>query len=325
MSSFQVRIKVIETSTGHIVGSQTTTTANQERIRGVGQSGSRYAVSIRSAMRIAPKRRNKIPTAPRHIRVCNDGFTQTKSVIVKRIGQCNGLAASRKLGVLHCTRDVENNRIRMQWAVPVRAVRRARGRRALREDADLERLYAVADAGRAGAGPVAGPAEPAVVLHVGAVPHVVVLGEVAGQAHLHALDRPALAGGARHGAARDLVLPADAGDVGAVGQAAGDRRGDLGGDRLDGAGLAGRAGGAAVADGGLPADAGDVGPEAERGDGELGGVARRGGVAALLDEDGLEGLCLDAEPLGARGWIGNIYLDDSGRDSPASLNSTGDM
>ena len=26
-----------------------------------------------------------------------------------------------------------------------------------------------------------------------------------------------------------------------------------------------------------------------------------------------------------RWWIGNIYLDDSGRDSPASLNSTGDM
>lgn len=70
---------------------------------------------------------------------------------------------------------------------------------------------------------------------------------------------------------------------------------------LDGAGLAGRAGGAAVADGGLPADAGDVGPEAERGDGELGGGARRGGVAALLDEDDLEGLGLDAEPLGARG------------------------
>ena len=37
--------------------------------------------------------------------------------------------------------------------IPVRAVRRARGRRALREDADLERLDAVADAGRAGAGP----------------------------------------------------------------------------------------------------------------------------------------------------------------------------
>ena len=24
-------------------------------------------------------------------------------------------------------------------------------------------------------------------------------------------------------------------------------------------------------------------------------------------------------------WIGNTYLDDSGRDSPAFLNSTGDM
>lgn len=24
-------------------------------------------------------------------------------------------------------------------------------------------------------------------------------------------------------------------------------------------------------------------------------------------------------------WIGNTYLDDPGRDSPASLNSTGDM
>ena len=24
-------------------------------------------------------------------------------------------------------------------------------------------------------------------------------------------------------------------------------------------------------------------------------------------------------------WIGNTYLDDFGRDSPASLNSTGDM
>ena len=26
-----------------------------------------------------------------------------------------------------------------------------------------------------------------------------------------------------------------------------------------------------------------------------------------------------------RVWIGNTYLDDSGRDSPAFLNSTGDM
>lgn len=28
---------------------------------------------------------------------------------------------------------------------------------------------------------------------------------------------------------------------------------------------------------------------------------------------------------GTSSWIGNTYLDDSGRDSPASLNSTGDM
>ncbi len=252
-------------------------------------------------MWITPKRRNEIPAALRHIRICNDGFTQTKSVIVKRIGQCNGLATSRKLGILHCARNVEDNRIRMQGAIPVRALRGTRGRRALRDDADLERLEAVADAGRAGAGPVAGPPEPAVVLHVGAVPDVVVLGEAAGQAHLHALHRPALAGGAGQGAARGLVLPADARDVDAVGQAAGDRRGDLGRDRLYGAGLAGGAGGAAVADGGLPADARDVGPEAERGGGELGGGARRGGVAALLDEDDLEGLGLDAEALGARG------------------------
>ena len=36
---------------------------------------------------------------------------------------------------------------------------------------------------------------------------------------------------------------------------------------------------------------------------------------------GLEGLPVPIE----RKWIGNTYLDDSGRDSPASLNSTGDM
>ena len=34
-----------------------------------------------------------------------------------------------------------------------------------------------------------------------------------------------------------------------------------------------------------------------------------------------EALRLARSPL----WIGNTYLDDSGRDSPASLNSTGDM
>ena len=31
------------------------------------------------------------------------------------------------------------------------------------------------------------------------------------------------------------------------------------------------------------------------------------------------------ERLRLENWIGNTYLDDSGRDSPASLNSTGDM
>ena len=35
----------------------------------------------------------------------------------------------------------------------------------------------------------------------------------------------------------------------------------------------------------------------------------------------------DAQPVAVAvlAWIGNTYLDDSGRDSPASLNSTGDM
>ena len=34
---------------------------------------------------------------------------------------------------------------------------------------------------------------------------------------------------------------------------------------------------------------------------------------------------LEHAPVRASCWIGNTYLDDSGRDSPASLNSTGDM
>lgn len=33
----------------------------------------------------------------------------------------------------------------------------------------------------------------------------------------------------------------------------------------------------------------------------------------------------DFSRIQGRDWIGNTYLDDSGRDSPASLNSTGDM
>lgn len=39
--------------------------------------------------------------------------------------------------------------------------------------------------------------------------------------------------------------------------------------------------------------------------------------------------CYESGPTGFRMarelWIGNTYLDDFGRDSPASLNSTGDM
>ena len=42
--------------------------------------------------------------------------------------------------------------------------------------------------------------------------------------------------------------------------------------------------------------------------------------ACLIDRDGE---VLASAPV--RNWIGNTYLDDSGRDSPASLNSTGDM
>lgn len=40
-----------------------------------------------------------------------------------------------------------------------------------------------------------------------------------------------------------------------------------------------------------------------------------------MDRAGL----ITLEQARAAGWIGNTYLDDSGRDSPASLNSTGDM
>ena len=43
------------------------------------------------------------------------------------------------------------------------------------------------------------------------------------------------------------------------------------------------------------------------------------GTSALTVEGDLPG------SLAISLWIGNTYLDDSGRDSPASLNSTGDM
>lgn len=61
-------------------------------------------------------------------------------------------------------------------------------------------------------------------------------------------------------------------------------------------------------------------------------VLRLGGVGNPVPHDRVD----DLQPLSrqrlerlavrhAPFWIGNIYLDDSGRDSPASLNSTGDM
>lgn len=43
------------------------------------------------------------------------------------------------------------------------------------------------------------------------------------------------------------------------------------------------------------------------------------------DAAGYEALAGAIAAAGEPAWIGNIYLDDSGRDSPASLNSTGDM
>ena len=99
-----------------------------------------------------------------------------------------------------------------------------------------------------------------------AVPHVVVVGELAGQPQTHSLDGAGLPRGSALGG-RGLfpALPADARDVGvdldggAV-RVVGAREGDH--EVLDGAPLARRARGGAVFDGRLPADARDVGPVA---------------------------------------------------------------
>lgn len=48
-------------------------------------------------------------------------------------------------------------------------------------------------------------------------------------------------------------------------------------------------------------------------------TGEKGGLLAGLRAEALKSR--HAAPV----WIGNTYLDDSGRDSPASLNSTGDM
>ena len=66
-------------------------------------------------------------------------------------------------------------------------------------------------------------------------------------------------------------------------------------------------------------------------------VYRAFGSEALLSMDGKQSsytfeqrvaaasAVVDGGMAKADAWIGNTYLDDSGRDSPASLNSTGDM
>ena len=59
-------------------------------------------------------------------------------------------------------------------------------------------------------------------------------------------------------------------------------------------------------------------------------MKRVSGAAAVLAVAAALALCGPAAygapaASGDAQWIGNTYLDDSGRDSPASLNSTGDM
>lgn len=49
------------------------------------------------------------------------------------------------------------------------------------------------------------------------------------------------------------------------------------------------------------------------------------GYDRLAEAIGDPGSCMVVGVEGTASWIGNTYLDDSGRDSPASLNSTGDM
>lgn len=48
---------------------------------------------------------------------------------------------------------------------------------------------------------------------------------------------------------------------------------------------------------------------------------------AATSSEASSGLLISCGRISARyaSWIGNTYLDDSGRHSPASLNSTGDM
>ena len=149
-----------------------------------------------------------------------------------------------------------------------------------------------------------------------AVPHVVALGDGAGEGHPHGLDGAALPHRAGVGGGGGGVLPADAGHVGRDGDGAPLARPLEGGAHgLEREAPAGRADVLAAAHRGQPAALGDMALQDERraggGAGDVGPLGRAGGAGALRDEGDL--------------WIGNIYLDDSGRDSPASLNSIGDM
>ena len=103
-----------------------------------------------------------------------------------------------------------------------------RGGVALGQDRDLDGLGGAAVAGRAGLGAVAGPAEPAELGGVDAVPDGVALRQPAGQPDPQGLDGAGPAGGAGGAAVADGGLPADAGDVG------------LDGYRVGAEGLAGR-------------------------------------------------------------------------------------
>ena len=94
----------------------------------------------------------------------------------------------------------------------------ARGGVALGQDRDLDGLGGAAVARRAGLGAVAGPAEPAELGRVDAVPDGVAGRQPVGQPDPQGLDGAGLAGGAGGAAVADGGLPADAGDVGLDGK-----------------------------------------------------------------------------------------------------------
>lgn len=92
------------------------------------------------------------------------------------------------------------------------AAGRTRRGAALGDEHDLDGLDGLRQAHRARGRAVLGPAEPAVVGAVHAVPHVVGRGGLAGEPELERLDRQGAPGGA--GGARGPALPADVRDVG---------------------------------------------------------------------------------------------------------------